>query len=188
MLLAAFALLGLAPLPPNITMSLTDRSLTLASDGDVISTALLCPGFAFDTFGAGGPRLSPDQHWVLVDIRGPYTPGNVPRNHALINVHTGAVIASPDFPAVLGIATAPDGLAWVSGERSTLRYATQKTVVLHDPIARAVPHPRCTAEPVGCARSRLTATTRADRSPAPACRDDTRSTEEPRAAPAPGRI
>lgn len=139
-------MLGLAPLPPNITVSLTARSLTLASDGVVISTALVCPGYAFDSFGNGGPRLSPDQHWVLVDIRGPFAPGNVPRNHALVNVRTGTVIAAPDFPALLDIPAAPDALAWASGERSTLRYASGKTVPLRDPLRRAVPKLRCAAE------------------------------------------
>ncbi|GAC1547486.1 MAG: hypothetical protein NVS3B16_19500 [Vulcanimicrobiaceae bacterium] len=138
-------MLGLAPLPPNIRVSLTDRALTLASDGDVISTALVCPNFAFDTFGNGGPRLSPDQHWVLVDIRGPFTPGNVPRNHALVNVRTGDVIASPDFPALLDIPAAVDGVAWASGERSTLRYTNGKTVALHDPPRRRIPKIHCAA-------------------------------------------
>ncbi len=136
-------MLGLAPLPPDIIVSLTARSLMLVSDGDVISTALVCPDYRFAAFGSGGPHLSPDQHWVLVDIRGPFTPGNVPRNHALVNVRTGAVIAAPDFPSVLGIPAAPDALAWVSGERSTLRYANGKTIALHDPLKRPVPRLRC---------------------------------------------
>ncbi len=142
----AFALIGLAPLPRNITLSLTDRSLTLASDGDVISMALVCPNYAFDTFGNGGPRLSPDQHWVLVDIRGPFTPGNVPRTHALIHVRTGAVIFSADFPKTLEIPAAPDALAWASGERSTLRYGSGKTVALHDPLTRTLPKLHCTSK------------------------------------------
>lgn len=125
-------------MPPAITVSVTDRSLTLASDGAIVSTAVICPGYAFDSFGSGGPHFSPDQHWILVDIRGPFAPGSVPRNHALVNVRTGTVVASPDFPTMLEIPSAPDGVNWESGERSTLRYANGKTAALRDPMRKSV--------------------------------------------------
>ncbi|GAC1310597.1 MAG: hypothetical protein NVS2B3_06090 [Vulcanimicrobiaceae bacterium] len=145
MLAAWLALLALAPLPPNITLSLTDRSIVFASDGAVVSTALLCPDYAFDTFGPGGPRLSPDQHWLLVDVRGPFAPANVPRTHALVDVRSGALVLSPDFPMLLAIPAATGELSWASGERATLRYRPGSTVRLHEPLRRRVP-------PVACAK------------------------------------
>ncbi len=128
---------------------MTDRSLTLASNGAIVSTAVICPEFAFDSFGVGGPHFSPDQHWILVDIRGPFAPGNVARNHALVNVRSGAVILSPDFPSVLEIPIAADGVSWASGERSTLRYTNGKTFALRDPIRRPLAKRVCAPAPDG---------------------------------------
>jgi len=125
-------------------VSVTDRALLLDSGGMIVSTALLCPGYTFDGFGNGGPRLSPDQHWVLVDVRGPYEPGNVPRTHALVNVRTGALVISSAFAATVGVPNTSDALAWASGERSTLRYADGRTAALRDPPLRPLPVQRCT--------------------------------------------
>jgi len=115
----------------------------LDSHGAVVSTALVCPGYTFDSFGNGGPRLSPDQHWVLVDVRGPLSPGNVVRTHALINVRTGGLIFATAFPSLLRVPSTNDGLTWASGERSTLRYADGKTYALVDPPRVPLPVERC---------------------------------------------
>ena len=122
-----------ASLPPNIRISATDRSLVFDSNGTIVSTALLCPGYAFEAFGTGGPRLSPDQHWALVDVRGPYEPGNVARNHVLAYVRTGVVIFGSDFPTAVGVPRPADRIDWSSGERATLRYKDGKTYRLVDP-------------------------------------------------------
>lgn len=126
-------------------LSLTERALMLVSRGAIVSTAAICPGFTFVGFGNGGPHLSPDQHWVLVDILGPYAPGNVPRTAALVYVRSGAVVRSPDFPSTLGIPNATAGVSWVSGERATLRYANGKTAGVHDPPFRPLPVERCSS-------------------------------------------
>ncbi|GAC1444343.1 MAG: hypothetical protein NVS3B17_21020 [Vulcanimicrobiaceae bacterium] len=103
-------------------MSVTDRALLFDSGGTIVSTAVLCPGYAFVQYGSGGPRFAPDQHWVLVDILGPYAPGNVIRTHVLVDVRTGTLVRATAFRRVLGLPDAPDSLAWASGERQTLRY------------------------------------------------------------------
>lgn len=124
-------------------MSVTDRALLLVSGGNIVSTALVCPGYTFDGFGNGGPRFSPDQHWVLVDVLGPYAPGNVARTHALVNVRSGRLVFAPEFARILGVPNLSDALSWASGERATLRYADGKTFALHDPPRVALPLERC---------------------------------------------
>ncbi len=108
-----------------------------------MSTATICPGYEFVAVGAGGPHLSPDLHWILVDVRGPFTPGNVPLTHALAHVATGAVVLSPDFPRYFGVPATRDRLAWASGERATLRYNDGKTATVKDPPLRPLPVTRC---------------------------------------------
>ena len=131
-----------ASLPPNIRISATNRSLVFDSNGTIVSTALLCPGYTFDAFGKGGPRLSPDQHWALVDVRGPYEPGNIARAHVLAYVRSGIIVFSSDFPSAVGIPTPTDGIDWSSGERATLRYRDGRTFALIDP-PRGVKPERC---------------------------------------------
>lgn len=133
-----------AAVPPNPNVSLTTRALTiLESNGHIISTATLCPGFAFDQFGGTGPRFSPDQHWILVDVLGPYAPGNVGRNHALIHVTSGRLVTSTNFEHYLGVPATLETLAWASGERETLRYHDGKTATLRDPPLRELPEQAC---------------------------------------------
>jgi hypothetical protein len=132
--------------PGVVHVSATDRALTFDHDGRVLSTAVICPGFTFDRFGMSGPRLSPDNHWALVDVVGPYTPGNVPRTHALVQVTTGAVVLAPNFPAYLGVPASLEPIAWASGERSTLAYPDGKSATLLEPPRRAIPPLVCTPE------------------------------------------
>ena len=136
-------------LPPDLHVSVTSDSLLVDSDGRVISTARVCPGYQFVTFGASGPKFSPNQHWILVDVRGPFTPGNVERNRALVHVASGALIASPDFPKYAGVPSTLDALAWASGERATLRYANGKTARVAEPPLHPFPAQRCASERAG---------------------------------------
>jgi hypothetical protein len=131
-------------LPPNIRISATDRSLVFDSNGTIVSTALLCPGYTFDAFGSGGPRLSPDQHWVLVDVRGPYEPGNVARAYVLAYVRSGVVVFGNEFPTAVGAPSPADRIDWSSGERATLRYKDGRTYRLVDP-PREVKREACSA-------------------------------------------
>ena len=141
LVLSAVALLG--ALPPNPNVTLTSRALTvLETDGHIISTATLCPGFEFSQFGPTGPQFSPDQHWILVDVLGPYQPGNVGRNHVLIHVATGRIVTSANFQTYLGVPATLETLAWASGERQTLRYHDGKTAALREP-SRDLPEQRC---------------------------------------------
>jgi len=144
-LAAGAALLGAALLPPNPSMTLTDGSLALVDGrGRLISTAVLCPGLTFDGLGRSGPTLSPDQHWVLVDVLGPYLPGDVARRHALVQVRTGRFVTSADFRRYLGVAPASTGiLAWRSGERATLVYPDGSSGRVPDPPLRPLPAPTC---------------------------------------------
>ncbi len=130
-------------IPANVHLTLTDRALTLVHDGTILSTAIVCPGFTFDQFGATGPRLSPDNHWVLIDVKGPYTPGNVPRTHALIEVASGSIVFAPNFPTYLGIPASYDPIAWASGQRATVAYPNGKSATIHDPPLRPIPAERC---------------------------------------------
>jgi len=117
----------------------------------------VCAGYTFDSFGNGGPQFSPDQHWVLVDVRGPYTPGNVARTHVLVNVRTGHLVFAPNFLRTLGVPNASDALAWVSGERETLRYGSGATHALVDPPKSQLPLERCVGAaiaPLSSARRR----------------------------------
>ncbi len=117
--------------------------MTLAAGGTVLSSATVCPGYAFDTLGPGGPRLSPDLHWVLVDVLGPFLPGDVARTHALIAVDSGAIIMSTDFPEYAGAPATASPLTWASGEREVLRYNDGKTVSLRDGPLKPVPPLQC---------------------------------------------
>ncbi len=142
--------LGLAPLPPDPKLTLTNQSLTiLTNDGRIISSAIVCPGYQFDQLGVAGPRLSPDQHWVLVDILGPFAPGNVVRNHAIVQVRTGRYVISPQFKRYLGAPVTLRPLHWASGRLATLGYEDGTSADLHDPprvpfpaVACAPPTPR----------------------------------------------
>jgi len=139
----AWSLCGAASVPSDVRIATSDRTLTFSSAGKLISTATLCQGYTFDQFGAGGPKFSPDFHFVLVDVLGPFTPGNVPRNRALVAVATGGIILAPDFPGYAGIPITLDKLSWASGQRSTLRYANGHTATVHDPPPRAFPLAHC---------------------------------------------
>ena len=130
-------------MPRDIRASVTDRAIVLASDAAIVSTATLCPGYTFVSFGVGGPTFSPDQHWLLVDVLGPYTPGNVARTHALVDVRTGRLVFATEFARLLGIPDAPDALSWASGERETLRYGDGHTRALVEPPKRPLPERRC---------------------------------------------
>ncbi len=141
-LAVAFGCLG-AFVPSDVRIATTDRTLSFSSDGRTISTATLCPGYVFDQFGTSGPTFSPDLHWVLVDVLGPFEPGNVARNHALVNVTTGAIVRSSEFPQYLGIPSTLDALAWASGERQTLRYTKgPDRRVVEEPL-HPIPTPAC---------------------------------------------
>ena len=143
-LAAAWLALGAAPLPPNPNLSLTDSALSVIDGvGHIISTATLCPGYEFVQLGVAGPKLSPNQHWVLVDVLGPFEPGNVARNHVIVDVHTGRFVTSADFPHFLGVPSTSLPVSWASGQLATLRYSDGKTVALRDPALRAFPDPRC---------------------------------------------
>ncbi len=148
-----FAAIGCcgASVPADIRVSVTESTISFAHDGTVLSTAVVCPGLTFDGFGASGPKLSPDNHWALVDVLGPYTPGNVPRTHALVEVTTGAIVLAPNFPAYLGIPSSLEPLAWASGQRATVAYPNGKSATLHDPPLHAIPTERCTPASAGSA-------------------------------------
>ena len=140
----AWACCSGAGVPANLHVTLTDRALTFDHDGHVLSTAVVCPGYVFDSFGPTGPQFSPDNHWLLVDVKGPFTPGNVPRTHALVRVATGDIVLAPNFPAYLGIPTSLEPMAWASGRRSTVAYGDGKSATLEEPH-RAIPPQRCSA-------------------------------------------
>jgi hypothetical protein len=130
--------------PSNVRLEETAHTLTFTSDGNVLSSATLCPAFAFDTLGVGEPTFSPDLHWVLVDVLGPFEPGNVARTHALIDVRTGGLILGPDFPAYVGVKTTSGSVSWASGELATLRdQSNGHTADLRDPPVRPLPIVTC---------------------------------------------
>jgi hypothetical protein len=130
-------------IPSDVHISTSDSQLRFSSDGKTIATATLCPGYQFDQFGVTGPTFSPDLHWVLVDVLGPFEPGNVARNHALVEVATGAIVPAAAFPEYLGVRSTPDALAWASGERQTLHYASGADATVHEPPLRPIPGPIC---------------------------------------------
>jgi hypothetical protein len=132
-------------IPSNVRISTSDSELEFSSDGKTIATATLCPGYKFDQFGVTGPTFSPDLHWVLVDVLGPFEPGNVARNHALVEVATGAIVPSSAFPEYLGVRSTPDALQWRSGERQTLHYQSGADATVPEPTLRPVPRPSCRA-------------------------------------------
>ena len=129
--------------PANVRVATTDRTLRFTSGDVTLSTATLCPGFTFDQFGLTGPMFSPDFHWVLVDVLGPFLPGNVARNHALVEVLTGAIVSSPQFPDYLGGPSSLDPDAWASGQRQTLAYKDGRSAVVREPPLRPIPPQRC---------------------------------------------
>jgi len=140
--------------PSDVRIAESQRTLSFTSGGTLISTVTLCPGAVFQQIGTGGPTFSPDLHWVLVDVVGPFEPGNVPRSHAIVDVRTGGIVLAPAFPAYLGVPFTLGGLAWASGQRATLRYADNgRSARLHDPPLR--PLPRYLAR--GCANPHLPA-------------------------------
>jgi hypothetical protein len=140
----AWLTLGAAPLPPNPNLSLTNSAISVIDrTGHIISTATLCPGYEFVQLGVAGPKFSPDQHWVLVDVLGPFEPGNVARNHAIVDVHSGRFVVSADFPHFLGVPSTSLPVSWASGELATLRYSDGKTASLRDPALHAFPNLRC---------------------------------------------
>ncbi len=133
-----------ASLPSNPALSLTSDSITvLDAGGRIVSTATVCPGFTFSQLGKTGPKVSPDRHWILVDVLGPYEPGNVGRNHALIQIATGRFVTSPDFKTYIGVPATLQPLEWASGQRATLRYANGTTAAVHDPPPHPLPGQRC---------------------------------------------
>ena len=132
-----------ASVPVDVHLSVTDRSITFVHDGTVVSTAIVCPGYAFDEFGTAGPRFSPDNHWVLIDVKGPFTPGNVQRTQALVQVTTGAIVLAPNFPTYLGVPTTLLPIAWASGQRATLAYPNGKSATIVDPPLHPIPSQRC---------------------------------------------
>jgi hypothetical protein len=127
--------------PSDVHVSTSENALSFSSGGRTLSTATLCPGYEFDQFGLTGPTFSPDLHWVLVDVLGPFEPGNVARNHALIEVATGAIVPSSEFPK-LGVRTTLTPIAWASGRRQTLHYDSGADATVRDP-ARPLPRPVC---------------------------------------------
>jgi len=145
--LLAAAAIGLcctgAQIPSNVRMLTSDRVLTFTTDGRTISAATLCPGYQFDQLGTGGPVFSPDRHWVLVDVLGQFTPGNVARNHALVSVATGGLVLAPDFPRYAGIPMTLDPLTWASGQRATLRYKNGQAKPVRDPPPLPYPLASC---------------------------------------------
>jgi len=133
-----------AMLPSNPALSLTNNALTvLDAGGRIVSTATVCPGYTFSQLGATGPKVSPNRHWILIDILGPYEPGNVGRNHALVQISTGRTVISPNFKAYLGVPGTLQPLSWISGERATLRYANGTSAALRDPPPRPIPPEHC---------------------------------------------
>jgi hypothetical protein len=143
-LVLAWLTLGAAPLPPNPNLSLTNSAISVIDGmGHIISTATLCPGYEFVQLGVAGPKFSPNQHWVLVDVLGPFEPGNVARNHAIVDVRSGRFIVSADFAHFLGVPGTSLPVAWASGELATLRYSDGHTAPLRDPALHAFPTPHC---------------------------------------------
>ena len=129
--------------PSNLHMTESNGALTFSSGNGVLSTATVCPGYRFDQLDAGGPTFSPDFHWVLVDVLGPFEPGDVPRNHALIYVPSGRMILAPQFPYYAGVPSTTETISWASGQRATLRYANGKSATVHDPPLHPLPAQRC---------------------------------------------
>lgn len=133
-------------LPPDLVVTLTNDSMTvLDANGRILSTALACPGYEFAQFGASGPKFSPDQHWILVDILGPLDPGNVGRNHAIVDVRTGGYVVGSDFPRALGVAATTKPVSWASGRFAALRYDDGTVSAPIDPGGRRLPVRRCDA-------------------------------------------
>jgi hypothetical protein len=130
-------------IPPDLHMAESNGRLTFSSNNGVLSTTAVCPGYRFDQLDTGGPTFSPDFHWVLVDVLGPFEPGNVPRNHALIYVASGRMILAPQFPYYVGVPATTDTLSWASGRRAALRYTNGKSVTVHDPPLHPLPPERC---------------------------------------------
>ena len=142
----AWLALAAAPLPPNPALTLTNTALSVVDGtGHIISTATLCTGFEFVQLGVAGPKLSPDQHWVLVDVLGPFEPGNVQRNHAIVDVRSGRFVVSSDFKKYLGVPGTLLPIAWASGQRATLRYEDGALATLHDPPLQGFPQTPCRA-------------------------------------------
>ncbi len=131
-------------LPSDPALSLTNGSITVLDiGGHIVSTATVCPGYTFSQLGVSGPKVSPDRHWILVDVLGPYEPGNIGRNHALVQIATGRLVTSPNFKAYVGVPGTLAPLAWASGERASLRYADGSTAVVHDPPPHPLPAVQC---------------------------------------------
>ena len=130
-------------IPSDIRIATSDSQLRFSSGGRTIATATLCPGYKFDQFGVTGPTYSPDLHWVLVDVLGPFLPGNVARNHALIEVATGGIVPSAEFPEYLGVRSTSDTLAWASGQRQNLHYAAGPDATVLEPPLHRIPAPVC---------------------------------------------
>ncbi len=131
-------------MPSNPALSLTSDSVTVLDvGGHIVSTATLCPGYEFSQLGMTGPKVSPDRHWILIDVLGPYEPGNVGRNHALIQIATGRFIISPNFKTYVAVPGTLQPLSWASGERAALRYADGSTAVVRDPPLRPIPAQEC---------------------------------------------
>jgi len=125
--------------------TLTPHEMVILGDGRVLSTMTLCPSFAFATLGPGSPRLSPDRHYLLVDILGPFEPADVGRTHAIVDVLSGGVVLSQLFPEYFGVPGSLEPLAWASGERAVLRYQNGTTARLHEPPLKALPRNPCPA-------------------------------------------
>jgi len=143
-LVNAVALCGASFIPSDARIAVqTERSFSVEGDGVTLSTTTICPGYAFVQIGPGGPQLSPDLHWVLVDVLGPFEPGNVARTHAIVHVSDGTIVLAPNFPEYLGVPTSLLPLAWASGERAVLRYNDGKTEPVRDPPIKAIPALRC---------------------------------------------
>ena len=147
-LVSVLALYGASFIPSDARIALqSERSLSVAGDGVTLSTTTICPGYAFVQIGPGEPVLSPDLHWVLVDVLGPFEPGNVPRTHALVQVSDGAIVLAPNFPEYFGVPTSLQALAWASGERAVLRYSDGTTERIRDTPLKPIPTLHCAAQP-----------------------------------------
>lgn len=132
------------PLPANLGVTSTNDSIVVvASDGRIISTTVACAGFRFAQFGEAGPKFSPDQHWILVDLLGPLEPGNVPRVHAIVDVRHGGFVIDRDFTRYLGIAASPKALSWASGRRAAIRYDDGSAAEIEQRRVRPFPAERC---------------------------------------------
>jgi hypothetical protein len=83
---------------------------------------------------------------VLVDVLGPFEPGNVLRDHAVIDVRSGRFVVSRDFKKYLGVPGTLLPVAWASGLRATLRYQDGTTANLHDPPLQDFPQAPCRAQ------------------------------------------